>query len=188
MEKDIVFFGNEHSSMKSADVLTCQTESLQENVISVRVIKDPDMIYSIMKECDSAFERSIIHRDNFPEIFEKVTRYADFFTAYFNDGKEMRNPVGYAAVYANDYDNKKAFITLICVKPEMQGLHVGSKLINACFQLARERDMRIIRLETMQNNLKAISFYKHHGFSVEGYTDEDSLFMVKDLQIQKENE
>ena len=149
------------------------------NKVTICKITETDKMSKIMKECDYAFSQSIVDRNNYPIIFEKVSKRADFFAAFLNSDNSC---VGYAAVYANDFEKRIAYITLICVKPEMQGLHIGSELIDGCCNLAMERKMKKIRLEVLTDNLKAIEFYKHHGFLIESYTKEESMYMVKILQ------
>ncbi len=170
----------EITGKRNSPFITKEWKAIEGKDIIIRKISNAETILSVMKECDYAFPRSFIYRDNFPVIYEKITNNADFYGAYYKKN-ENEKCLGYAAVYANDHSSKKAYITLICVKPEMQGFHVGTKLINQCFQVARERDMEAIRLEVLTSNHHAISFYQHHGFSVESYTNENSLYMIKTL-------
>lgn len=46
---------------------------------------------------------------------------------------------------------------------------------------SRKRGMEVMRLEVLKTNAKAISFYKHWGFTVEAKGDKDTYYMRKYL-------
>lgn len=89
--------------------------------------------------------------------------------------------LGYAAMYANDLETKIAYITLVAVKPEYQGRHIGKSLLCACESLARQRGMRGIKLEVSKENDNAIAFYKRFGFQDMEQQNQDSMYMIKEL-------
>ena len=126
--------------------------------------------------CDESFPRGLCKRDDYSEVFEKIDKYAVFFVAY-----EEGDVCGYAAMYNNDMSSKKAYITMIGVRDAFQRKHIGSKLMEACVKSASENGMVAIRLEVLNSNTKAISFYKNKGFVYEKDCSEDSIYMVLEL-------
>ena len=127
----------------------------------------------VIRICDDSFPRGICKRDDYSEIFDKIDIYADFFVAY-----EEGEVCGYAAMYNNNQDLKKAYITMIGVRKTFQHKHIGSKLISACIDSAKDKGMVAIRLEVLKENTKAISFYKNAGFVYERSCSENSIYMV----------
>ena len=154
---------------------------MSQSVINVIEINDNSIKLKAMQECDSAFSDSIIERDNFREIYDKISSKAYFYIAEEINDKNS-DILGYVAVYANDLNTGRAYISLISVKEKAQGKRIGTALIEKCFEIARIKGMKESRLEVLNSNNKAISFYRHHGFSFESYNDEgDSQYMIKEL-------
>ena len=141
---------------------------------------DRHNISIIMHECDSAFPVSIVSRANFPEIYRKIYTNA-IFLKVTRSYSGLEECLGYAAMYANDLVTKTAYISLICIKPEAQGLHIGSKLIQRCFEIAKLKGMTRIKLEVLNSNFRAIAFYSHHGFQLDSYTNYNTQYMMRTL-------
>lgn len=55
------------------------------------------------------------------------------------------------------------------VLEEYRGRGAGSILINKAKELAKERNVRAIVLDTHNSNYAAIEFYRRHGFSLNGF-------------------
>jgi ribosomal protein S18 acetylase RimI-like enzyme len=72
---------------------------------------------------------------------------------------------------------RQAYINELATSEEAEGHGVGSALIQACEQWAREQGYRILTLSTGAANLRALGFYHHLGFR-----DED-VKLVKLLDI-----
>lgn len=118
-----------------------------------------------------------LHGQPDPEaVLEKMLRFADFIVA-----EEDGEVAGLAAIYANDPVSRTAYVTLFGVKEAWQRRRVGSKLLEACEALARERGMERFRLEVTDSNLKAVRFYARAGFVRTGPCEEDSSYMEKSL-------
>lgn len=141
----------------------------------VRRIESIEEKKEIIIKCDNAFEKSIAERDNFDDLLNKIHRAAIFVAACGND------VYGYAAMYANDYRNKEAYITLFAVRPDMKRMRVGSNLLKACVDIALEQGMKAIKLEVRNNNSTAIQFYKSNGFEYEKACSQESIYMCRRL-------
>lgn len=79
-------------------------------------------------------------------------------------------------------------ITNVAVKREHRGKGIGSQIINALIDIAKEKEMIGITLEVRASNTVAQSLYKQNGFIIEGirkeyYDDnrEDAIVMWKHL-------
>ncbi len=129
----------------------------------------------IMQYCDEAFDVSICKRQDFDDLFEKINKNASFLWVYNQD------ICGYVAMYANDYVSEVAYITLLAVKTEYQRKHIGNMLLCACYEVAKEKGMKVIKLEVRKENEKALYFYKRNGFEIESEASENSFYMIRVL-------
>lgn len=91
----------------------------------------------------------------------KLVYNADCFFIQ-NDGKD----IGFLAIYTNNYFEKIAFISSISIVPEYQGMGISQKLIGFSIEHARKREMKYIKLEVNENNIKAIKLYKKNKFNI----------------------
>ncbi|MBE5948037.1 MAG: GNAT family N-acetyltransferase [Lachnospiraceae bacterium] len=129
-----------------------------------------------LKICDEAFLESIIKRKDYQNLFSKINKFAEFIVAYYRG--EL---VGFSAMYANDKIDKTAYITLIAVRTEFQGIHIGEALIKKCEEIALKKEMVAIKLEVNKSNTRAISFYRKNGFDKLEDDTQTSFYMLKKL-------
>lgn len=132
-------------------------------------------IQRAIEECDCAFGRyelPLSRREYYPEFLDKVSRYANFFVAY--DGAIC----GCVAMYANDPSGQAAYITLMVVHPDKQGMGISKLLLDTCVGRAKANGMKFLRLEVKEQNKEAISLYLGYGFRFEERASEDSFHMV----------
>lgn len=111
-------------------------------------------------------------------MLEKIAAFADCFLII---EKLSGLIAGYACMYANDMDRCEAYITLICIKRDHQGQHLGSALMKTMFESAVKKGMRTIRLEALEKDTGAISFYKHMGFSISEKTGHGTYYISASL-------
>ena len=130
----------------------------------------------IIESCDDAFIYGIVNKKDYLNILNKIDQNAYLIGIYNSD-----QPIGYAAIYANDYESKVAYISMIGVVKRMQGMHIGSKLMIECIEIAKKEHMHIIRLEVLKNNIQAIKFYRRYGFEEEMESSTESLYMKKNI-------
>ena len=97
-----------------------------------------------------------MQRAIYPVLVEKIHQKGKCILAY--NGQAL----GYCAFYANDSEQKNAYISLIAVAPECQKLHIGTKLLRDSFEMMR--GMNHCLLEVRKNNQNAIRFYKTNHF------------------------
>jgi ribosomal protein S18 acetylase RimI-like enzyme len=68
----------------------------------------------------------------------------------------------------------------IYVSKDHQGQGIGNTLLNKAIEIAREKDKDYIWLGVWEHNLRALSFYKKHGFYRIG---QHAFFMGDDEQV-----
>ena len=79
-------------------------------------------------------------------------------------------------------------ICQIAVHPDIQRSGVGSELITEMIKDAKAKKVRTITLEVRESNIKAINFYKKHGFVTShvkpGYytNGENALYMILEVK------
>jgi ribosomal protein S18 acetylase RimI-like enzyme len=85
---------------------------------------------------------------------------------------EERERVGFATVsHSTHFTNQpQAYIGELAAAETAEGHGVGSALVNACEQWAREQGYTILTLSTGAANARALRFYKHLGFQDEDVT------------------
>lgn len=129
-----------------------------------------------IENCDYVFPIGILKRTNSSEIITKIINNAIFLGAY-----ENHQICGYCAFYANDFATKTAYVTMIGVLPEFQGKGVGSKLIDNCIEKCKLLNMEKIRLEVLNSNEKAITFYKIKGFLFERPLSNETSYYIRHI-------
>lgn len=152
------------------------SESGLSSKVKIKQIKAKDEKLKYIQICDSAYTISVLKRNDFSELFEKIHQNAIFLGLEYNSEQ-----AGYVAFYANDIEKKIAFITLICMSTKFQRLHLGSALMERCIQISKELNMEQIKLEVLLRDTVAIGFYKKHGFIQDSVASETSIYMKKKL-------
>lgn len=105
----------------------------------------------------------------------KLYKFAGVYTV-FDNGKA----VAFCAVYMNDADTKKAYITLIGVSPDYKGNGIGTRLFRYIENEAAKAGMTSLHLEVKKDNINAIEFYKKQSMTVEDES-KTSFYMKKEL-------
>lgn len=148
---------------------------------SIRPAADRKEIETALEECDSAYTISVIERKNYKELFEKIVDHA--ITILVTETENPLTIIGYACMYANDLHTKIAYITLFCIKKEYHKLHLGSSLMNYCFETAINNGMNRIKLEVLKQDKGAIAFYEKMGFVTDQESNKDTIYMSVTLKI-----
>lgn len=85
-------------------------------------------------------------------------------------------PVGYCGLYPHYRDAHAAYISLIGVHPNVLGKKFGKRLLLKALDIAAERGIQRVDLNTWSGNLKAMPLYKKVG-----------LFWVPDTSVYMQN-
>ncbi len=127
----------------------------------------------VISECDYAFLKPIMERNDVETLLNKIWNRGIVVAAKEND-----ETIGYIAFYSNDTTTAEAYITLLAIKPEFQKMGYGKGLFKKCVDMSSGYGMKKIRLEVNKNNLSAINFYYHIGFTYEKDCSPDSMYFV----------
>ena len=96
--------------------------------------------------------------------------------------EELGTLKGIICFYANDNVNCIGFISIIWVKKNYRDEGIGTKLLEYCMAIMKEKGMKYVELEVLAGNIKAISFYKKNGFVEKCINNEkNSCFMIRNL-------
>lgn len=147
-------------------------------MLEITEVFDKTQKTAIINECDSAFTISVIGRPNYNELVDKIHKKAVFLKAVTEEG----TLAGYAAFYANDKETGVSFMTLFCIKREIQRHHYGSVLMSESIAYARKLGMLVMKLEVLESDIGAISFYQKCGFVFTGKRNANFIEMSRELR------
>ncbi len=118
------------------------------------------------------FDKSI----NDSQLFELATKFSKHAT--FITLSESEKEKGYIAFYCNDNESKTAFISMIVVGNEYQGLGFGYGLFNEACKVSKTNGMEFLKLEVNKNNVSAIRFYEKLGMKLKISTEFYYLYQI----------
>lgn len=142
--------------------------------------QDEERLLKIVQRLDSCFIpplSTVVALDNY---CQKLTAYAENLLLNF-DGQD----IGFVCFYANDAQQKTAFITAIAVDPDYAHRGLGMRLLEAAFSQSKALGMKLIRLEVNKHNQAALALYRKAGFTMPDHSDSSgsmkSLFLERPL-------
>lgn len=112
---------------------------------------------------------------NIEEYVDKIFKKASLITIL-----SCGNLHGFIGYYDNDKNRETAYLTMIAVDPDNQGMGYGKNLINMSIMNLKRKGFKKYRLEVLKNNQNAILLYKDFDFRVVEYHG-DKIFMEKFL-------
>lgn len=144
--------------------------------------KDLEPIYRLSKELIDAYEdRSQV---DYPAVLrwvhQKIEENINLYQCIQQDGKT----VGYLFVHIQE---GKLELDDLYLLPEHRGQGIGSKVIEDCIGIAREREVPIF-LFVFQQNTRAIELYKRFGFSITATVRNSRYIMERSTQEEKPQE
>lgn len=79
----------------------------------------------------------------------------------------MENDVllAFLAYYANDYENKLAFLSMAIVSPSTRGMGYGRRLLDFCLVDLKHKGFKRCLTEIKVNNIPALNVCKRMGFN-----------------------
>ncbi|MBR4931549.1 MAG: GNAT family N-acetyltransferase [Alphaproteobacteria bacterium] len=125
----------------------------KENSIS---LENLEIFY---KSMDCIFFPALSTQVIIPEYVVKLYQNAKLFEVWHND-----NLAGLIACYANDTENKNAFITSVIIHPDFQKNKLATTLLKNCLSYLSEHHFNRVQLEVYQDNMPALKLYKKAGF------------------------
>lgn len=128
-----------------------------------------DAILKHLQRCDDQFTPPLSSRVNLKEYAAKLALNAERFEIF--DGSRL---VALVAMYIN---SEPAFISNVSVEAHLGGQGIGKKLVKEAVTRAFSAGVRQVRLETDQQNTRAVKMYSALGFNSEK-SEGNSLYLV----------
>lgn len=144
--------------------------------INFRIAEEKDL-EGIIKLCDECFEESTP---------------IEYAIRIFNENKNDKNQIYVIGEINNEiiahakvqiiptiyYDmNTYAILNHVCVKPDLRREHIGIKLLDECFKIAKENNCKCVELWSKNFRVAAHGLYHKYGFEVM-----DAKFFTKDIK------
>lgn len=131
-------------------------------------------------DCVELIEQELEINPNFLEFsnegkknyFLKIDQNAEFLKHYCD-----QNLAGFIAYYCNNYESKRAFITLVLVDKLYRGGGISKKMFSHLFTLLKKKGFNSCGLEVKQDNINALNLYKALGFECVESSDSHSITM-----------
>lgn len=145
-------------------------------------IDDIDQVMEIENLC---FKHPFKRMDILHELFENEFAHI-YVIELSNESLGLKQICGFVDFWETF---NSATICQIAVHPEIQRQSLGSELMKEVISDCRAKRVNAITLEVRVGNLKAINFYKKHGFKEvvikpHYYTDgEDAIYMMLEVGI-----
>lgn len=98
---------------------------------------------------------------------------ADLRAAYGLAGALWRAPLLW--MLTREVDSERFLMDGICVDPAARGLGIGSRLLGAICEEARQRGYQAVRLDVIDTNWRARALYERQGFAIEKTDDIGAL-------------
>lgn len=146
----------------------------------------------LQKRLDDYFENSFLDRGL---KFEPDSRHKDLKhieKEYLENGGgfwalvEDDLVIGAVALKILDRENGIGEVKRLSVLPERQGKGYGKLLICHCIKEAYVRDLKILRLDTMRNYVKALNLYIKIGFyEISRYNDNFDAEIYMELKLDQ---
>lgn len=121
------------------------------------------------------FPIPLANKVSISEYADKMLRYGRVFIAVASG--EIAGIVG---GYANDSIGGRAYLSVIAVDARWRGTGLSGDLLEKFEEYAKHEGMLFCSLETHETNVRALSFYRKHGYAVEGPAK-----AVGDLSLEK---
>ena len=141
-----------------------------------RYLNEREEIYNVLLDFEDVFPDLKNRISNLSEYAQKLKDYADVYV-----GIQDNENVGLLVFYANDFESRTAYISLIGIKEAYRYMNFGKQLLFKVIELSRKRGMKTIRLEVDNKNEVAKKFYQRNGFGFIGNSNRDSQYMEKQI-------
>lgn len=132
-----------------------------------------DELFLFLQEVDSLFPIKLSEKINLKELCSKFLSVGTIFSIH-----DENKLVALLAGYNNDFENCKAYISVLAVLPKYQGKGYASKLILDFTNDCINKKIKKIELFTHKSNENAIRMYKKNGFIIDS-TDSSRINDIK---------
>ncbi len=135
-----------------------------------------DDIESIITLCNECFDENT-SLEYAQENFKKTENDSN---QIYIIGLANGNIVAHAkiTIIPTMYENMNTYAILnhVCVKKELRREHIGTKMLDECFRIAKEHNCKCVELWSKNFRVAAHALYQNYGFDVM-----DAKFFTKDI-------
>jgi ribosomal protein S18 acetylase RimI-like enzyme len=114
-----------------------------------------------LTQCDAHYRPKLSERVDLPAYGKKLFLRSQRFEMW-----EGATLAALAAVYFDDGENRRGYISNISVLPEYAGRGIGLQLLQSVEQFAADKGFEELRLETGSDNVAALRLYEKCCFKV----------------------
>lgn len=139
-------------------------------------INSIDEIKELLASFSHAFPGRIFDEKEIEILSDKFDKYAVVECL-----KYAGEIIAFACFYCNDMEKQTAYISMFATSEKYRGRQFGRTMLEEVCRVSKERGMKTIRLEVLNTNRTAISFYEKNGFSFERAAGDKSQYMIKTL-------
>lgn len=134
-------------------------------MIEILTDNSEDRIFDFLCRCEKYFVPKLSEKVDVCQYAKKLSRNAEnIFISIISDGTCF--DVGHAAVYINDTEYNRAFISSFCIDMIEQGSGLAFTLMERVEDKVRSSGMYSLCLEVSEVNKRAVRFYEKYGFTV----------------------
>jgi ribosomal protein S18 acetylase RimI-like enzyme len=108
-------------------------------------------------------------RINVP-IEEYINKLLEFSTLITY--QESHQIMGFIAYYKNDPEKKDSFLTMLLIDETSRNKKIGQKLLDFALSDVSNSNFKIMNLEVLKSNNRAIEFYKKNKFKIQSENGE----------------
>ncbi|MDC7236622.1 MAG: GNAT family N-acetyltransferase [Sphaerochaetaceae bacterium] len=142
-------------------------------------IKHKSNIIQILNKFETSLSSLSNNKDNIYYYSEKFYKYGEVWGLYLQDS--TLKLVGFVAFYANDFNKKIVYISMIAIDPTFRKLGYATILLEYLEKLCIKKDMKFMKLEVDVNNKVALNLYKNFGFEIVNKSDNNKYYLIKSL-------
>lgn len=134
---------------------------------------DVDQIIDLCNECFGENTPKDFARENFKKTAGDSNQ---IYLVGFVDDKVVAHAK--ITIIPTIYEDMNTFAILnhVCVKPEFRREHIGTKMLDECFKIAKEHNCKCVELWSKNFRTAAHGLYHSYGFDVM-----DAKFFTKDI-------
>ncbi|MDO5558716.1 MAG: GNAT family N-acetyltransferase [Oscillospiraceae bacterium] len=147
---------------------------MEKRIIHIESSSEIEKILEIFTPCLKSLSSGEVNKRNFAQ---KLSSFGNVFVITDDTGCMF----AFSAFYCNDIINKKAFLSLIAVKPEFTRMGLGNMMLDFVSEYVKKSGMTSLFLEVRKTNSSAVKFYKNQDFEFIDDESEYSYYMRKIL-------
>lgn len=146
--------------------------------MELKIISGIEQIIEILTSCGNDFyNQSYNNEKAIDTLSEKFSKFGVVLALYLDN-----DLAGFISFYANDFDTKKAFLSMIIIRRGFQRKGVGTALLNEMEKYCIENGFNEIISEVDDKNIKSKSFFSKNGYNVTEKKGQGTSFYLKKIR------